>query len=91
MNTTLQIRIDNKTKEKARKAFQKSGLDMTSGMRLYLNKVANEGEIPFEMFSFNNLSDKRKKELLKDMEETLKHGKRYSSSKELLDEILNEK
>ena len=91
MNTTLQIRIDEKTKEKARKAFLKSGLDMTSGMRMYLNKVANTGEVPFEMFSFDNLSTERKKEILKDMNHALKYGKRYSSTDELLDDILRSK
>ncbi len=91
MNTTLQIRIDNKTKEKARKAFTKSGLTLTTGMKLYINKVANEGEVPFSMFTFDNLPEKKKEELLKDIEDTLKNAKRYTSVEKLHKDILENK
>lgn len=38
--TTIQIRIDPKTKAKAKKVFNKMGLDMSSGIRLYLAHAA---------------------------------------------------
>lgn len=45
--TTIQIRIDEKTKRKARKVFSKMGLDVSSGIKLYLAQVAREDAIPF--------------------------------------------
>ena len=38
--TTIQIRIDKKTKAGAKKVFRKMGLDVSSGIRLYLSRVA---------------------------------------------------
>ena len=51
MDTTLQIRIDIKTKEKARKAFKAAGLDLSSGTRLILAHIAQKGSIPTELMS----------------------------------------
>ncbi|OGG59851.1 hypothetical protein A2765_04675 [Candidatus Kaiserbacteria bacterium RIFCSPHIGHO2_01_FULL_56_24] len=45
--TTIQIRIDEKTKRKARKVFHKMGLDVSSGIKLYLAQVAREDALPF--------------------------------------------
>ena len=47
--TTIQIRIDEKTKQGARKAFDKMGLDITSGIKLYLARVAQDKAIPFSV------------------------------------------
>lgn len=45
--TTIQIRIDEKTKRKAKKVFHKMGLDVSSGIKLYLAQVAREDALPF--------------------------------------------
>ncbi len=47
MNTTIQIRIDKKTKDNARKIFKKYGLTLTSGIILMLHFVNEEGRLPF--------------------------------------------
>ena len=49
MMTTIQIRTDEKTKKAAQKAFKKMGLDMSSGIKLYLARVAVEQRVPFEL------------------------------------------
>jgi DNA-damage-inducible protein J len=45
--TTIQVRIDEKTKQKAKKVFADMGLSLSSGIRLYLSRVAKDGNIPF--------------------------------------------
>ncbi len=45
--TTLQIRIDPKTKKAAAKVFKNLGIDMSSGIKLYLAQVARDEAIPF--------------------------------------------
>ncbi len=49
MNTTLQIRIDSKTKTAARKVFRDLGVDMSSGVKMFLQQVVNTESIPFEI------------------------------------------
>jgi DNA-damage-inducible protein J len=88
MTTTLQIRIDKKTKDAAQKAFHSMGLDMTSGVKLYLTQVMNTQSIPFPVFSFDNLPREEKLEIIKEAKWALKHGKRYASARELHDDIL---
>lgn len=75
MNTTLQIRVDQKIKEKARRAFRVVGLGMSSGVKLYLIHVANTGKIPLEMFTFDNIPEEKKKKIVAEMKQELKRGK----------------
>lgn len=91
MTTTLQIRIDQKTKTKAQKAFKGMGLDMSSGVKLFLTQVGNTGEIPFRIFTADNLPDATKKKLVRESEYAIQHGKSYRTAKELHDDILGKR
>ncbi|OGZ04834.1 MAG: hypothetical protein A2845_05070 [Candidatus Lloydbacteria bacterium RIFCSPHIGHO2_01_FULL_49_22] len=88
MNTTLQIRIDKKTKELAQKTFSAMGLDMSSGVKLYLTQVVNKQAIPFPVVSADYWPTKKKRQLIKEAEYALKHGPSYRTAKELHDDIL---
>ncbi len=88
MNTTLQIRIDKKIKDAAQKTFQAMGLDMSSGVKLYLTQVVNKKEIPFPVVSADYWSLKKKRVMIKEAEDALKHGRSYRTAKELHDDIL---
>jgi len=91
MNTTLQIRVDTKTKEQARKAFAHSGLDMSSGVKIFLTQVARTGVVPFELFTFANLPEKELRSIEREAKYALKHGKRYNSAEEMHRDILGKK
>ena len=67
------------------------GLDMSSGVKLYLAQVVNQKGIPFPVFSFDNLPRERKLEIIKDAKWALKHGKSYRTIEELHADILKEK
>jgi len=88
MTTTLQIRIDQKTKAKAQRAFKGMGIDMSSGVKLFLTQVGNTGEIPFRIFSADNYSEKKKMLLRRESNHAVRHEKRYRSIKEMHREIL---
>jgi DNA-damage-inducible protein J len=45
--TTIQIRIDETTKRKAKKVFNKMGLDVSSGIKLYLAQIVRDDALPF--------------------------------------------
>ena len=45
----LQVRIEEDIKNEAEAIFKNIGLDLSTGVRLYLNRVVKEREIPFSM------------------------------------------
>lgn len=88
MNTMLQIRIDKKTKEKAQKTFRQMGLDMSSGVKLYLAQVVNQQKIPFSVMSADYWPIEKKKKILREVKNALEHGRSYLSAAELHEDIL---
>ena len=85
MNTVINVRIDKKTKDSAQKTLSSLGLDLSSGIKLFLNQVVTENGMPF-------LPTKDAKKIRarwdREVAEALKNGKRYTSTKEMLDDIL---
>ena len=65
MTTTLQTRIDAKLKRDAKKALGSMGLDMSTGVKMFLTQVVRTQSIPFQVFTFDNLSSKKKQALIK--------------------------
>ena len=55
ITTTLQMRIDKETKDKAQKVFRSAGLDMSSGTRLLLSQVVRVGKITLDDENLNFL------------------------------------
>ena len=90
MNTqTLNVRINKNTKLQAQKIVEKLGLDLSSAVKLFLNKVIMTESIPFEVSTKGKMNDpKFIKMIQKDTDWAIKHGKRYSSAKEMIDDIL---
>ena len=88
--TTIQTRISPKLKKDAQKAFKSMGLDMSSGVKLFLTQVVRTQSIPFEMFTFDNLPEEKKLEIVKEVEYEMKHGKTYVNVREMHDDILKE-
>ncbi len=89
MNTTLQTRIDAKLKKDASKAFKAMGLDLSTGVKMFLTQVVRTQSIPFEIFTADNLPEETKLQLKEEAEEALKHGKRYASIEEAHRDILS--
>ena len=67
--TTLQIRIDEKTKKDAKKVFDKVGLDMSSAIKVYLNQVVITQGIPFPLLTENGMTAAQEQAILKASEE----------------------
>lgn len=90
MNTqTLNVRINKSTKDQAQKIVEKMGLDLSSAVKLFLNKVVMTKSIPFEVNTKGRMNDPKFIRMIQDDTNwTLKNGKRYSSAKEMFDDIL---
>ena len=94
--TTLNIRIDEKIKEDARKTFARMGLDISSAVKLFLYQSVEQQRIPFELRTINGYTEKYEDEILKEIEHVktgLKNKtlKPYKNIRELHAKILNEK
>lgn len=92
MNTTsIQIRVDAKTKREAGKIFADLGMDLSTGMKVYLNKVIETEGIPFPVTKGKFLGYPSKEAFEKNRAWTLKHGKSYNSAREMMDAIMAER
>ncbi|MDP3646309.1 MAG: type II toxin-antitoxin system RelB/DinJ family antitoxin [bacterium] len=85
--TTIQIRIDEKTKAKAKKVFKNMGLDVSSGIKLYLSRVAQDESVPFVLRTENGYTPEQEQQLIRETKYAKKHGKRYISIKEMMRDI----
>lgn len=80
MNTTIQIRIDQKTKDKAQKSLRGVGLNISSGIKLFLSQVIVEQGIPFVP---NKNSIEIRARWDKEVTNSLKNGRNFKTAKEL--------
>lgn len=77
----INVRVNKKTKLQAAKAIEKMGLDVSSAIKLFLNKVIKTGSIPFHIGIMNDPRFIAK--IKKEEEEAKKQAKRFSSLEEL--------
>jgi len=81
MNTTMQIRIDAPTKAKAQKAFKDMGIDMSSGVKMFLNQVAIDQCMPFTPSTSKTRATRKAWD--KEVAWVLKYGKGYNNAEEM--------
>ena len=58
-STILQVRIDEALRKETEEIFKALGLNMSTGVRLFLNRVAVEKGLPFPMY----LTEKKENEI----------------------------
>ncbi|MFA5996015.1 MAG: type II toxin-antitoxin system RelB/DinJ family antitoxin [Patescibacteria group bacterium] len=62
--TTIQVRIDNKTKATATKVLDKIGLDMSTAIKIYLHQVIINQGVPLKLVTANGFSVAAEDEIL---------------------------
>lgn len=87
VESTIQIRIDTKTKNASRKVLKELGLDMSSAIKMFLKNVTITQSIPFEIKTVNGFTIVEENEMLEETKAAKKHGKRYSSVDELMKDL----
>lgn len=86
---TLQIRIDKSLKEKTQKTLKLMGLDFTTAINIYFNKINNDQAIPFQISVDGFYSDYNKEFLIKSIKQA-KEGKVVIKTIEELEALENE-
>ena len=87
LNTTIQLRIDTKTKKQAQKKFQALGLDLSSGVKLLLQQAVTDEHLSFAPTTLEGGKLRHWKLYKKEIAQAKKHGKRYSSVDVLMKDI----
>lgn len=88
--TTIQVRTNEKIKKTAQHILAKLGLDLSTAINIYLVQIIEKKGLPFEVLTENGLTATEEKEILKEIAWAKKYGKRYSSAKEMHEDILKE-
>lgn len=70
--TTIQVRIDEKTKKSAKKVLDKIGMDMSSAIKVYFKQIVITQGLPFPLLTENGLTVRQEQEILKASEEAKK-------------------
>ena len=63
--STIQIRIDEKTKRGAKRVLDKIGIDMSAAIKLYLRQVMIQKSIPLNLVTENGLAASEEVDILK--------------------------
>lgn len=71
MNTTLQVRIDSKTKKSATKILESLGLDLSSGIKIFLNQVLRSKGVPFLIMTENGFTPEQENKILAESKKTM--------------------
>lgn len=82
--TTISVRIDDKVKAAASKELAALGLDLSSGVNIFLRQVIREKGLPFQPTSNAALLKKRWDREVKDA----RKRKSYTSAKEMFADLL---
>jgi len=68
MTSLLQVRIDKKKKEQARKIFRNLGMDLTTGVNVFISAVIRAKGIPFNLYEDNEDGKEFKPEIIKEIQ-----------------------
>lgn len=83
MTSPITVRIDAQTKRAAQKTLRDLGLDLSSGVRLFLEQVVATESIPFFPVTKKGLRLQHWKIYKKEIAEAQKSGKSYRTAKEM--------
>lgn len=86
--TTIQLRIDHRTKSKAQAVLKKLGTDLSSVVKIFLQGVIKTKSIPPVVLTANGYTPEYEKEILDELK-AMKNGHEttYKNAKEFLADL----
>ncbi len=88
MNTNINVRVEAELKEQAQDLFNHLGLDLSTAIKIFLNRSVAYGGIPFEVCDPQYNAETMK--AIRESEDILSgklESKAYHSARELFDEL----
>ena len=84
---TIQIRVDKKTKEAARKTLEALGLDMSSAVKLFLHNVVARQAIPLDLKTENGFTLAQEQALIEETEAAKASARRFATVDALMSDL----
>jgi len=75
----LNVRTDVATKREAQRVFKRMGLDLSTGVNMYLSRVAQDKAMPFIARTINGFTPEAEAQMIRETEYAEKYGKRYTA------------
>jgi len=88
MSSTLSIRINPKTKKAAQKTLRSLGLDLSAGVKMFLEQVITTESVPFYTATKTGHRLRHWETYKKEIAWEKKHGKSYKTAEEAFADIL---
>jgi DNA-damage-inducible protein J len=70
--SAVHVRVKDATKKSAQKVFKKMGIDLSTGINLYLHQVILTQSIPFPLLTENGLTHQQEEEILQAEKEAMR-------------------
>lgn len=70
--STIQIRIDEKTKKSVKKVLESLGMDLSGAIKIFLKQIVIKKGIPFKIITENGFTLEEELEIIKASEEAKK-------------------
>ena len=86
----IQIRIDSKTKNEARKILDSLGMDMSSAIKIFLRQIINTKNFPCELRDENGFTLKNAEILRESIVEAEGSGKSFAKGSDLIKDALKD-
>lgn len=80
----VNVRTDEKTKREAQRVFKRMGFDLSTGVNMYLYRVAQDKAMPFTPRTVNGFTPEFEARVLRETAYAEKHGKKYKTVEEAL-------
>ena len=77
--TTIQVRIDKRTKKSAQKILRHLGMDLSTAIQIYLVQIIVQKGIPFQILTENGMTPEAEEELMRAWKDAKKQKKSYPS------------
>ena len=83
---TIQIRVDKKVKQSAKRILEDVGLDMSTAIKIYLKQIILQKGVPFPLVTENRFTIQNEKEIINAANEAKqnKHVTKPMSAKQAL-------
>jgi DNA-damage-inducible protein J len=85
--STIQVRIDSKTKRESKLILDKIGLDMSSAVKILLRNIIVTQSFPIELRTVNGFTLEEERLVLADAEDARKNAKRFTTVEDFLADL----
>lgn len=82
--TQIQVRIDKKTKDEAKKVLEEIGMDISSAVKLLFKQIARSGTLPIEVRDVNGFRPHKAAEMREALAQAKASNKGYTSVSALM-------